>query len=74
MNDPVPPPPTVVVRNAEPRRRCWLWFHRWSKWVDVDRGYIQIDGLRIGTFVEQERRCRDCGKSQRHAQRLEIAR
>jgi hypothetical protein len=40
---------------------CFI-FHKWGKWVDIAAGPITEDGVRIGSFIRQERRCERCGK------------
>lgn len=38
--------------------------HHWEKWVDIGRGNILVNGIRVGFWVRQERRCLLCGKIQ----------
>ena len=45
-------------------KMCWF-FHEYEKWVDTKKGNtVYLDNRVGGTFIEQERRCRVCGKVQ----------
>jgi hypothetical protein len=41
--------------------RCGFFLHRWGKWKDNMKGDINEEGRRIGSYIEQERRCINCG-------------
>lgn len=40
---------------------CWL-FHKWGKWLDTGTGDLIDLGVKVGTFIRQERRCLKCNK------------
>ncbi len=41
----------------------WTW-HHWEKWKDVEWGALQSDGVKVGTYIIQERICLMCGLKQ----------
>jgi len=43
---------------------CVMGVHRWSKWVDLNQGRLLNDGVVVGRFMEQQRRCLLCNKAQ----------
>lgn len=52
-----------------------FWFHKWTRWRDVEEGGLgrrDKDGnLRvIGRFLVQERNCQTCGKRELREERI----
>lgn len=40
--------------------------HSWCKWKVTEKGdIINVSGMRIGTYQELERECKDCGDKQK---------
>jgi hypothetical protein len=50
----------AVPDEKEEEANHFSWWHHWTKWHDRHNG-VDDYGCR---FVEQERRCLDCGKLQ----------
>jgi hypothetical protein len=46
-------------------KKCRFWNHEWTPWKDIDRvqKYGPFNNLK-NTGIEQERRCKNCGKVQ----------
>lgn len=45
---------------------CWLWFHKWGRWVPRFEGTITHNGGRVGYQITQEQTCERCGKKRLH--------
>jgi hypothetical protein len=52
---------------------CWLGIHKWSQWKIIRRGTFVVYPMYTkivqkpgdsGQFIEQERKCDHCGKTQ----------
>lgn len=44
---------------------CILGFHKWGKWKTVQGGHVKNrEGVVIGFYVTQEKRCSKCGVSE----------
>ncbi len=51
------------IFGGKPRRTtCFLFFHDWSKWEDVEKGSLGMFNKTIGSYTRQERRCGRCNK------------
>ncbi len=47
----------------------WYWRHKWGKWVSVREPIVRTDtGSRIGSYIEQSRKCERCDKTQTETQ------
>jgi hypothetical protein len=56
--------------------RCVLGWHRWSKWVDVGSGDLQLrvpggPPKLVGWWLRQRRSCPDCNRKETRLEQTE---
>jgi hypothetical protein len=61
-----------LIKTAE-KKKCFLWFHDWSKWEKTKEEVLEKKSFYYGQFINkgitgscfyQQRRCERCGKYQ----------
>jgi len=52
--------------------KCF-WNHNWDKWTVIEQGVISWvkDNTVIGHYLTQERKCKDCNKTELNEQRTD---